>query len=84
MGDHAPLIVIEGLLVLGAAVAFYLWQMRDLRRERDKREAARRASAGNRAAAEPNAEAPAHPGRAAVSEPKAPPAAPDCDATLRS
>lgn len=47
MGEHLPLIAIELVLVLGGALVFAWWQFRDLRRERMKREAARRTSGEN-------------------------------------
>jgi hypothetical protein len=51
MGNHLPLIVIEVVLVFGGAVAFAWWQLRDLARERRKREDAERnrAEAGDAA-----------------------------------
>lgn len=45
MSKYAPLIVIELLLVFGGALAFAWWQLRDLKREREKREQARRDAA---------------------------------------
>ncbi|MEN9317089.1 MAG: hypothetical protein RIS35_3482 [Pseudomonadota bacterium] len=45
--EHLPLIAIELVLVLGGALLFAWWQFRDLRRERMKREAARRAQGGH-------------------------------------
>ncbi len=36
---HAPLIVVEVILVFGGALAFAWWQFRDLNRERKKRDA---------------------------------------------
>lgn len=36
--NHLPLIVVEVVLVFGGAIAFGWWQLRDLRREREKRE----------------------------------------------
>jgi hypothetical protein len=47
--DHLPLIVVEVLLVFGGAVAFAWWQLRDLARERRKREDAKRNEAGDAA-----------------------------------
>lgn len=44
-----PIIVIELVLFFGGCFAFYLWQMRDLKREKEKREAAEK----ERSAAEP-------------------------------
>lgn len=41
--NHLPLILVEVVLVFGGAVAFAWWQFRDLKREREKREAAKRA-----------------------------------------
>jgi hypothetical protein len=38
MSDHAPLIVIELVLVFGGALAFAWWQFRDLDREKRKKE----------------------------------------------
>lgn len=40
--DHLPLILVEVVLVFGGVLAFGWWQLRDLKREREKREAARR------------------------------------------
>lgn len=45
MGEHLPLILVELVLVFGGALAFAWWQFRDLRRERERREAARQSSA---------------------------------------
>lgn len=44
MGEHGVVILIELVLVFGGALAFGWWQLRDLKRERLKREAARRAA----------------------------------------
>jgi hypothetical protein len=38
--ENLPLIVVEIVMVFGGALAFGWWQMRDLARERKKREAA--------------------------------------------
>ena len=38
MSAHLPFILVEVVLVFGAAMAFAWWQFRDLRREREKRE----------------------------------------------
>ena len=40
--NHLPLIVIEVILVFGGVLAFGWWQLRDLARERKKREDAKR------------------------------------------
>ena len=40
--SHLPLIVIEVVLVFGGVLAFGWWQLRDLARERKKREDAKR------------------------------------------
>lgn len=50
MSSHLPLIVIEIVLVFGGALVFAWWQLRDLRRERRKREDAKRREAGGDAA----------------------------------
>jgi hypothetical protein len=42
---HWPLIVIEVVLVFGGAIAFGWWQLRDLRREREKRRRAQESGA---------------------------------------
>jgi hypothetical protein len=39
--SRAPLIVVEIVLVFGGALGFAWWQLRDLARERKKREAAK-------------------------------------------
>lgn len=39
--SHLPLIVIEVVLVFGGVMAFAWWQLRDLARERKKREDAK-------------------------------------------
>ena len=39
--NHLPLIVVEIVLVFGGAAAFAWWQLRDLARERKKREDAK-------------------------------------------
>jgi hypothetical protein len=44
-----PLIVIEVVLVFGGALAFAWWQLRDLARERRKREDAKRSESGDAA-----------------------------------
>jgi hypothetical protein len=49
--DHLPLILVEVLLIFGGALAFGWWQLRDLKRERVKREAKQRALAANDPAA---------------------------------
>jgi len=46
VSEHLPLIVVELVLVFGGAVAFAWWQFRDLRRERERREAQRGHCAG--------------------------------------
>jgi cytoskeletal protein RodZ len=43
--ENLPLIVVEIVMVFGGALAFGWWQMRDLAREREKRETARRQAA---------------------------------------
>lgn len=40
--DHLPFILVEVVLVFGGAMAFAWWQFRDLKREREKRERARK------------------------------------------
>jgi hypothetical protein len=47
VGEHGIVILIELVLVFGGALAFGWWQLRDLKRERLKREAARRTSAAS-------------------------------------
>jgi hypothetical protein len=42
--SHLPLIVVEVVLVFGGVLAFAWWQLRDLARERRKREQARRSA----------------------------------------
>jgi hypothetical protein len=42
VAEHLPLILVELVLVFGGALAFAWWQFRDLRRERERREASRR------------------------------------------
>jgi hypothetical protein len=37
MSDFAPLIIIELFLVFGGVLAFAWWQLRDLRKEREKK-----------------------------------------------
>lgn len=49
MSSHLPLIVIEVVLVFGGALAFAWWQLRDLKRERKKREDAKRREVGDAA-----------------------------------
>ena len=46
--QHVPIIAVELVLVLGGTIAFYLWQMRDLKRQRETREAAEREAASNK------------------------------------
>ena len=38
MSEFAPIIIIELFLVFGGVVLFAWWQLRDLRKEREKRE----------------------------------------------
>lgn len=49
MGEHTPLILIELVLVFGGVLAFGWWQLRDVKRAREKAAAERRArdSAGD-------------------------------------
>jgi hypothetical protein len=49
MSANLPLILIEVVLVFGGALAFAWWQLRDLKRERKKREDAKRREAGDAA-----------------------------------
>jgi hypothetical protein len=39
--NHLPLIVVEVVIVFGGVLAFAWWQLRDLARERKKREDAK-------------------------------------------
>jgi hypothetical protein len=41
--EHLPLIVVEIVMVFGGALAFAWWQLRDLEREKKRREAQRSA-----------------------------------------
>lgn len=36
MGDGLPLILVEVVLVFGGVLAFAWWQLRDIRRERER------------------------------------------------
>jgi hypothetical protein len=45
--SHLPLIAVELVLVFGGAVAFAWWQLRDLARERRKREDAKHKAASD-------------------------------------
>ena len=47
--NHWPLILIEGVLVFGGALAFGWWQLRSVKRDREKAKAER-----ERQAAQPN------------------------------
>lgn len=38
MSQNLPVIVIEIFLFFGGVLALYIWQMRDLKREKEKRE----------------------------------------------
>lgn len=40
MSQNLPVILIEVLLVFGGVLAFGWWQLRDLKKERERREAA--------------------------------------------
>jgi hypothetical protein len=44
MGDHGAVILVEVVLVFGGALAFGWWQLRDLAREKARREGRQRAS----------------------------------------
>lgn len=51
MGSNLPIVLIEGVLVLGGALLFGWWQLRDVKRDQEaaarrKAEAAKAASAG--------------------------------------
>jgi hypothetical protein len=48
MKDNLPIILIEGLLVLGGALAFGGWQLRSIRRDQQKAAAERTASEAQR------------------------------------
>jgi membrane protein implicated in regulation of membrane protease activity len=37
MSDFAPLIIVELFLIFGGVLAFAWWQLRDLRKEREKK-----------------------------------------------
>lgn len=41
MGNHLPLVIVEGVMVFGGALLFGWWQLRSVRRDREK--AARKA-----------------------------------------
>jgi hypothetical protein len=51
MDGHGAIILIEIVIVFGGALAFGWWQLRDLKRERLRREAAARAAADEAAPA---------------------------------
>jgi len=40
-GSHWPLILIEGVLVFGGALAFGWWQLRSVKRDRERAQAER-------------------------------------------
>jgi hypothetical protein len=42
MSQNLPVILIEVVLIFGGVLAFGWWQLRDLKRERERREAAER------------------------------------------
>ena len=44
-GSHWPLILIEGVLVFGGALAFGWWQLRSVRKDREKSQQQKRDSA---------------------------------------
>jgi hypothetical protein len=48
MNDNLPIILIEGLLVLGGALAFGWWQLRSIRRDQQKAAAERAAREAQR------------------------------------
>jgi len=61
LGEHLPLIVIEVVFVFGGALAFAWWQLRDLDREKRRREERRR-DAGRSEAVSPSASEDGSPG----------------------
>ncbi len=48
MSQNLPVILIEVVLIFGGVLAFGWWQLRDLKREREKTERARRETAAAR------------------------------------
>lgn len=61
--SHWPLILIEGVLVFGGALAFGWWQLRSVKRDREKMLAERRAREAQDAREAPEAPAAAEPER---------------------
>lgn len=51
-GANWPIVLIEGLLVLGGALAFGWWQLRSVDRDRRQAQADREAAQGQRADAD--------------------------------
>jgi len=49
-GSHWPLILIEGVLVFGGALAFGWWQLRSVKRDRERAQAERERERAQRAA----------------------------------
>ena len=53
MGSHLPLVIVEGVMVFGGALLFGWWQLRSVRRDREKSaQEARRKAAEEAACAE--------------------------------
>ena len=48
MSQNLPVILIEVVLIFGGVLAFGWWQLRDLKKEREKTERARREAAAAR------------------------------------
>ena len=61
--SHWPLILIEGVLVFGGALAFGWWELRSVKRDREKMLAERRAREAQDAREAPEAPAAAEPER---------------------
>jgi predicted negative regulator of RcsB-dependent stress response len=50
MGQHLPLILVEVIMVFGGALAFGWWQLRSIRKDREKAAANRQAQQARQSA----------------------------------
>lgn len=63
MNDNLPIVLIEGLLVLGGALLFGWWQLRSIRRDQQKAAAERAAARMAQPTADSRAQVTSAPGK---------------------